>query len=195
MEHILIADSALVVDWHNATVSMGCGFIKMHHKVDDVLLTKLSCYKVVDVLCPFLDLRHTQDMVIATFSFKIYLLIAKGEFCHSVMRTTEHELHRCTDIRITAPDIRVSDATFGKEFCHTYIERSGLINRNNLATLHNLKIEVFTATVIVPFLYRHFIALIRPSSKNLIADVTDTSTGLYVYDLSVYTIISHSNSF
>ena len=111
MEHVLIADSALIVDWHDVTVRMGCCLIQMHHKADDVLLTKLTGDKVIDVLCPLLNLRHPLDVLIAAFRFKIDLLIAKCKFRHAVMGTAEDELHGSTDVRVHTSDIRVFDAT------------------------------------------------------------------------------------
>ena len=90
---------------------MGCRFVKMHHKVDDVLLTKLTCDEVVDILCPLLNLRHSLDMLIATFRFKVHLLIAKCKFCHAVMGTAEDELDGSAYIRVLTPDIGVFDAT------------------------------------------------------------------------------------
>ena len=111
VEHVLIADSALLVDWHDVAVCVGCCLIQMHHKADDVLLTKLTGYKVIDVLCPLLNLWHPLDILIATFGFKIHLLIAKCQLSHAVMGTAEDELHGSTDVRVHTSDIRVFDAT------------------------------------------------------------------------------------
>ena len=111
------------------------------------------------------------------------------------MGTAEDELHGSTDVRVHTSDIRVFDATWGKHFCHTFVERSILIDGNNLATFRNLEIESFTASVVVPFLHGLVVAFVRPSPKDLIADVPDTGTGPDVDDLSVHVCILHTFSF
>ena len=124
MEHVLVADSPMLVDWHDVTVRMGSSLIEMHHEADDVLLTELTRDKVVDVLCPLFNLRIPLDVLIATFRLKIDLLIAKCQFRHAVMGTTEDELDCRADVRVLTPLVRILDATCGKHFCHTLVKRS-----------------------------------------------------------------------
>ena len=50
VKDIFIADSALVIDWHDVAMCMGSGLIEMHYEANDILLAELTCDKVVDIL-------------------------------------------------------------------------------------------------------------------------------------------------
>ena len=111
VKDIFIADSALVIDWHDVAMCMGSGLIEMHYEANDILLAELTCDKVVDILSPLLYLRLSLDILVATFRLEVHLLIAKCQLRHAVMGAAEDKLHGSTDIGVLTPDVRVFDAT------------------------------------------------------------------------------------
>ena len=83
MEDFLEGELLIFIYRQKRTVDVRILLIAMNDERDDVFLSIFICHKAVDVLCPLFYFWHSPDVIITTFAFKIYLLIAKGKLSHA----------------------------------------------------------------------------------------------------------------
>ena len=83
MEDFLEGELLVLVYRQKRTVDVRILLIAVDDEGDDVFLSIFICHKAVDVLCPLFYFGLSLDMLVATFAFKIYLLIAKGKLSHA----------------------------------------------------------------------------------------------------------------
>ena len=83
MEDFLEGELLILINWKKRTVDVRILLIAVDDEGDDVFLSIFICYKAVDVLCPLFYFWHSTDMLVATLTFKINLLIAKGKLSHA----------------------------------------------------------------------------------------------------------------
>ena len=83
MEDFLEGELLILVNRKKRTVDVRILFIAVNDEGDDVFLSIFICHKAVDVLCPLFYFWHSPNVIITTFAFKIYLLIAKGKLSHA----------------------------------------------------------------------------------------------------------------
>ena len=83
MKDFLEGELFILINRQKRTVDMRIFLIAVDDEGDDVFLSIFICHKVVDVLCPLFYFGLSLDMLVATFAFKIYLLIAKGKLSHA----------------------------------------------------------------------------------------------------------------
>ena len=84
MEDFLKGKLLILINRQKRTVDVRILLIAVDDEGDDVFLSIFICHKAVDVLCPLFYFGHSPDMLVATFTFKIYLLIAKGKLSHAL---------------------------------------------------------------------------------------------------------------
>ena len=81
-EHLLERELFILIYWHDCTVYMWIGLVKMDDKRHNVFLTIFLTDKVIDVLCPLFNLGLTMNGRVVSSRCEVHLLAAKGQLTH-----------------------------------------------------------------------------------------------------------------
>ena len=123
----------------------------MYIEGNDVLLTILSCDKIINVRRPLLNLRHTLDGIIllVVAGLEDNLLVTEGKLTHLPLRTAENEVRHRSETWLSQSLIFVLDATSSQVLSHHLWDGLALVDRCYLASLGNLEVQMLSAEVIV----------------------------------------------
>ena len=78
MEDFLECELLFLVNRKKRTMHMRVFLVTVDNERYDVFFTIFVSHETIDVLCPFLYLWHSADMLIALLTLEIHLLVAKG---------------------------------------------------------------------------------------------------------------------
>ena len=104
--------ATLIIHWDNRTMNMWICLIKVNVEAYNVVFAKTLRHKIINVLCPTLDILSSAKMRVVRSFFKTYFLTAESQIEHPFTATTKDKLGESvlptSDIRTV---VRVFDAS------------------------------------------------------------------------------------
>ena len=123
--------------------------IQMYNECGNILFTISAADKWIDILCPTFNLTLPFYVSIVRTFFKIDFLLAKCEFLHPCARAPKNDIYDCTESRFFQTFIGILYASFMQQFSHSLRNAPAFVDRTDLTSWYDFKIQVFTCRVII----------------------------------------------